>query len=140
MDLYEAFGTDTDLELNGVWMQVGLGDDAPRILLARAGGRNTAYEKELVRATRSIRQDILDGTVDPAVSQAIAIEVFAKTIAKDWANIKSRQGTPLAFSPKAVVQLFTDIPDFFSRAREFASSAANYRKSAGDPEKALEGN
>jgi len=130
MNLYNAFKTNGDLEKEGVWLEYGdnQGGKPVRILIARAGGKNTAFAKALEKATRPYRKALQLGTLDNSVADRLHREVFAKTVVKGWENVEGPDGELMTFTEENVIKLFTDLPDLFADVREQANSVAIYRE------------
>jgi hypothetical protein len=83
MDLFKIYQTDSSLEENGVWEDIG---DA-KFLIARTG--NKKYIKYLSREFKK-NQKVLDRKDDAAdkLSEEIMIEAIARTILLDWSGVK----------------------------------------------------
>ena len=126
--LYTAYETDSELEKDGTWFQVGAGD--VEFKMARAGGANEKYSKMLTRKTKPLRRQIQAEVLDEEVARHLMMEVFVTTVMKDWrGNITDRDGNPMGpFTREKCPQLFTDLPDLFSECQELAGKAAAYRK------------
>jgi len=124
--LTEAFGARGDLEQNGVWVPIyGQTGDMCEVLLARAGGRNSAYEALLLQLTRPHRREIEAGYAPPSLMEGILAEVFARTVVKGWRGLGGESGD-IPFSPAKAKELFLEYPDFFQVVRERAVSAQTF--------------
>ena len=78
--MYEEFTTDLALETDGIWMDRA----SYRILIAHAGGGNSAFIRAFDRATKPHRKTIRSGTLNEDVAGKILTEAYAKHIIKDW--------------------------------------------------------
>ncbi len=79
-DMYEEFTTDTALETDGVWL-----DRANyRILIAHAGGGNTAFVRAFERAAKPHRRAMVAGRMNDDVAGKILVDAYSKHIVKDW--------------------------------------------------------
>jgi hypothetical protein len=125
MSIYHTFGTDKELEKNGVWMDV---DENTRFLIARIGTVGCAYDKLLKAATKPYRRAIENETIAPELVRKIITETFAKTALMDWRNVKDEEGNDIPFSKENAAKLLADLPDLANDLLEFARDYQNYRK------------
>lgn len=130
MSLYKLFKTDQNLETDGIFIEYGTDDDGKpiRIKIARAGGSNKAFSKQLEKATRPYRKAIQSGMLDNATADRLYKDVFADTVVLGWENVKGADGKDLPFNRENVLKLFEDLPDLFADLREQASSVALFRE------------
>jgi hypothetical protein len=130
--MYNQFATDKALEKTGVWLDYG----DFRVLVARAGGSNTKYEKTLERESRPHRRGIATGTISLKILRAVLISVYAKAVVLDW-NVKVdgewRQGIHQPdgsigdFSEQAVIEAFTALPDLFADVQSQAEQVSIFK-------------
>ncbi len=122
------FKADPSLEKDGVWLEYGEADGKPvRILIARAGGANTAYTKRLEALVKPYRRQIQTETIDPEQVQKLLKQAYAETVVLGWENVTDAEGNPLPFSAANVVKLFTELPDLWQDVQEQAQRATLYR-------------
>jgi hypothetical protein len=126
MGTYKTFESDSDLENNGVLLDLG---DVGKFKIARAGGANKAYLKALNKHGAPYRAAIQAGSLDDNLALKIVQEVFAEAILLGWEGVTDRDGKPLVFTRENVLRIFNDLPDLFAAIRNFAENAAYYRKS-----------
>lgn len=126
--IFKQFGTNTDLERNGRWITFYDEETEIRFLVARAGGANEAYQRNLLLATKPFRKGSVDmEDLPPATQKKILIEVYAKTIVKDWENVYFEDGgAPVQFSEDAAKTLFTNAPQLFEFIANEANNFRNY--------------
>lgn len=132
MSMYSQFATDKTLEKTGVWLDYG----DFRILVARAGGSNTKYEKTLEVASRPHRRGLATGTISVKILRAVLISVYAKAVVLDW-NVKvdgdwrqgihQPDGSVGEFSEAAVVEAFTALPDLFADVQSQAEQVSIFK-------------
>lgn len=133
MSMYDRFATDKDAEKTGVWLDYG----DFRILVARAGGSNTRYEKALEKESRPHRRGIATGTVPLATLRRVLISVYSKAVVLDW-NVKNEDGSWVqgihqpdgdvaAFSAERVEEAFTALPDLFTDVQSQADNVSIFR-------------
>lgn len=127
--LYNQFGTNKTLEKEGVWLEYGQTPDGKpvRIKVARAGGQNLAYQKQMEKATRPHKKALQTGTLDNAVAEKLFREVYADSVIVGWENITDADGKPLVFSRENVVKVMEDLPDLFADIREAAANMSIFR-------------
>jgi hypothetical protein len=130
MSIYKLFKTNAKLESEGVDIQYGRNSKKQPITikLARAGGKNSAYNKMLEFKTKPHRRAIQTGTIDLETANGIFHEVYAETVVKGWENMEDENGKPLPYSKENVIKLFVDLPDFFAEMKEMATGFALWRE------------
>lgn len=129
MSLYNQFKTDKSLETEGVWIDYGNNSQGEpiRFLVARAGGRNTAFNKALQKATKPYRRAIQNDAMDEDVADRVYREVFVETVLKGWEGVEDEDGVAMPFSRGNAVKLFTDLPDLYADLRQQAMSMAIFK-------------
>ncbi|KKK99502.1 hypothetical protein LCGC14_2632120 [marine sediment metagenome] len=115
--VYEAFGTDTDLEKKGIWLDYG----DFKILVARAGGDNKKFSKRMETLTRPYRRAIQTETLATGKADELVMQAFAQTVVLGWEGVTDKEGNSIEFSSVACLKLFEDLPDLFIDVREQAS-------------------
>jgi hypothetical protein len=129
MSLYKQFKTDERIEQSGVWLEYGNSSNGKpvRILIARAGGKNSRYVKTLETKFKPFRRQFQNETMENDQANRLLIEVYAESVVLGWENVEDEKGTPLAFNKDNVVKLFTDLPDLFTDVREQAMKQALFK-------------
>jgi len=84
MGLRDRFSTDTDLEIEGVWCDYGEG---VRVQVGRAGGANVDYLKATEDLYRKHKTLIDMEAMPAALANQLMLEVFARTIVKEWVGV-----------------------------------------------------
>lgn len=134
--IYKLFGTDKNIEKTGVVVDYG----DVRFLIARAGGANIAFAEAYKAKVRPYRAQIDRGTLSKTDDDRIMAELYAETVVKavevkaedgTWSKgVPAADGTVVAYSYGAVVQLLLDLPDMFVDLRAMATDAAKYVRAA----------
>jgi hypothetical protein len=119
----ESYQQDRDAEKEGIWLAYPNGI---KFLIARAGGSNNTYKRELSKALRPHRRMIDQGRMDPDESDRILRRVYAKTILLDWEGIKDEKGKAIPYSPQAGEDFFAAIPELFSELVDRATEAQTF--------------
>lgn len=124
MNLYSMFGTDTELETSGVWLDFG----GPRIRVARAGGANSRFTALMAEKARQYNPQIKAEVLPENIGRKLMIEVYAEAVILDWEGMSDRDGNSLAFNRSNVIQVMTDLPDLFNLVQEHAAKMANFKR------------
>ena len=134
MSMYDHFKTDPELEKAGVWIDYS---DEYRIRLARAGGANKAFQKQLERASRKYRRLLATDNMPPETVKKLMRETFAKTVVLDWETkvgdemvkgIENPEGGDLLpVNYDNILATFEILPDLFEDLQSQAQSIANFR-------------
>lgn len=122
--IYSMFGTDHEMEKRGMIVDFG---SAGKILIARAGGANSAFAKVFEAKTRPHRRSIDLGIMDDKLANELLMAAFAETVVLGWEGIKNKKGKLIPFNKKNAIELFTDLPDLFIAVREEAVKMANFK-------------
>lgn len=148
MSLQKLFATDAAREEQGVAVRY----TNFRVTLARAGGANRRYQKELEAALRPHRMALVRGVFPSDQLDAIYREVYASSVVRNWEVVKVQEdggeewvqgieledGADLApFSKDAVLAAFNKFPEFYADVKEQASNIQLYRAAV---QEAVEGN
>jgi hypothetical protein len=94
--LASMFGTDKELEKNGIELQYG---DIV-MLCARSGGANSKYSRALERLTKPVRRLIQTETLPPDQLEEIFRVAFAEAVVNNWWTIqRDASGTEIGREP-----------------------------------------
>lgn len=128
--LEKNFKTNKDLEKTGITLEYFDPDEPDvkpvRILVARAGGNNEAFEKAMDRKTRPIRRQLAANAVPFHQIRKLTREVYAETVVLGWENVVL-DGEVTPFSKDACIKLFEDFPDLFADIEQQTSMAQLFR-------------
>lgn len=128
--LYNMFKTNDNLEQSGVYIDYGPNSKKVpiRILIARAGGSNTDFNKALEKSTRPYRKAIASGTLGDGVAEQLYKAAFIAHVIKGWEGVETKDGVELPFTPENVSQLLTDLPDLYTDLKEQSTTLAIFRE------------
>lgn len=134
--LYKTFATNEKHETQGVLLEYGRTEptaEAPeglpiRIRIARAGGRNTEFNKALEKATRPYRKALQAGRVEVATIEALYREVFVDHCILGWENVADATGSVLPYTRDNVLKVLTDLPDLYTDLKEQANELSLFRE------------
>lgn len=121
MDIFREYATDDKKENEGIWKDIG---DAS-FLVARAGNR--AYAALLTSRVEE-SQRVLDSKTDAgkALSEAIMLEVSAKTVLLGWKGAVKFKGADLPYSFENAKTLLS-IKDFRKLVGQWSDDFNAYR-------------
>ncbi len=136
MGMYDQFRSDEVAERDGIFLDYG----DFRVQVARAGGANRAYRKELERATKPFRRAIQADAFSEERAEPLLMEVFAKTVVRGWEvkeaetgawrpGIEAADGSVLPFTVENVLATFRALPDLYRDIVEQAGKGVLYRLS-----------
>lgn len=120
-DVFSEFATDSSLEINGTWRDLGKG---ARILVARANNREYG---RLLNKLYDQHKEVLDreGEEADAKSAQIMGEVISKTILKGWEGI-SYKGAAMTYSHENAQTLLVH-DDFRALVMRKANEVDSYK-------------
>jgi len=126
--IFSQFGTNTDLERSGRWVEFYGDDCLYKFLLARAGGANETYQRNLLQATKPYRKGSVDiEDLPPATQRQIMIKVYAETVIRDWSGIVFEDDGPeIPFNVDNAKRLLADAPQLFDFIAAEANNFRNY--------------
>lgn len=139
--------TDGQQEVEGVWVETGVGDSAFRI----ARFNNPQYRAYVAKHTKPLQLAAGFGQpIDPEKLEEIVSNAIAETILLDWRDIEEETPvldangvpvvnedgtpatslTPVPFSKATARRFLNDIPDFQELVITHARNASNFRANA----------
>lgn len=124
MDIKKSFGTNSTLENEGVWIELG---DGASIKVARMGNKeNKAILKKLIAPHKMAARN--DKLADE-IWDKITVESMAATILLDWKGIED-DGKPLPYTKENATRLLTDYKDFREQVASFSSELALFQSNS----------
>lgn len=132
MDLYKMFQTEEDLEKSGIRITYGVNKEGKEvaIIVARAGGRNSAFQRVADSVLKPYRRLISNESIDPKQLRSLMMLIYARAVVLGWENVSDATGKPLEFSEDNCVKLFNDLPDLFADIQNNADNLSLFRKEA----------
>lgn len=119
----KEFGTDSDLEVNGVWQDIG---DGARVRVAR--WNNPAHKKVLERLRKKFRHFQMAGRDIPdEEAEKITVESMVEAILLDWDGFVDDDGKELKYSRNAAFSML-EIKDFRDLVAGLSLAAEIFRK------------
>jgi hypothetical protein len=130
---YDVFETDPDAEASaGMRLAIPGG----YLQLLRAGGRNEKFDPALAAKITAFREK--NPSIDKIPDQEdkrLMCEVYAETIVIGWGSdmfgdgkMPDRDGKPMPFTQKNVVQFFMDLDEIWIRTTRFVNNYENFRR------------
>lgn len=136
MSLRNQFETNKSKESDGVAIVFGQNSDGtnPTFIISRMSRANQKYTKTLEAVTRPYRRQMDLGTLSNDIAEKLFLEVFVKTILKDWQNISLSDVTGNAddegyapFTIENATKLMTALPELYDDLQAQAKSAALFK-------------
>ena len=124
MNLYDAYGTSKELEIDGVEINIGNGVS---FTIARAGGSNKKYFNTYTAKMRPHQRAADNGTLSDEIQEKILIESFVIGCLRSWQGVKDRDGKEMALTLENAVKLFEDLPDLFLSLFEESQKLETYK-------------
>lgn len=125
MDIRKTFGTDADLETEGVWVEIG---DGARVRVARQG--TAAHQKALERLRAPYRTILLSGRpLPPKVAEEITVKAMSECILLGWDGF-TEDGAPLPYSRETADLLLSGVKDFRNVVAFLSSEGETFRRQA----------
>ena len=130
MSLYNTFGTNKDLERDGITLDYGLNskDQPIEIRIARAGGANVKFAKILQQKMEPHKRAIANDRFDQKIAEKLLMETYAQGVVLGWSGVEDREGNELAFNFENVMKVFSDLPDLFLDIQQQSQKAALFRE------------
>lgn len=139
MEGFESlFETDASAEASGKWVQIGNAE----YLLARAGGANTRYAKEMAAVLRPHQRRIQLGQMTPEEGAKLAVGPFVNTVLLNWrmknpadkaddaqpveGSLFDKAGNAVLYSKAKAKEVLLKFQDLFAALQEQSSNIANY--------------
>jgi hypothetical protein len=137
MSLYKMYGTDKDVEKDGIILDYG----DTRFRIARAGGANQKFKNTFKAKLKPYRKQMEQGVMDDDVALRLMAEAYAEAVILSWGTkqtddegnvtwshtIVGEGGEELEFNAENCTKVLLDLPDLFSDIQEAAGQAANFR-------------
>lgn len=121
--LHELFKTNQDKESKGVVLDYG----DVKITIARAGGNNKAFAKEMEKLTKPFRRQISAGTLPDKTADIILKKAYAKHVILNWEGVVDEQGNPVPCTEENIIKVFDELPDFFIDIQEQSRNIGLFR-------------
>lgn len=119
-----ALRTDTALEEEGVWRDIG---DGARLKIARLG--NPAYKAEWEKRSKPYKRQIRNDSLPTEKANELLYQCLARAVLLDWDGL-DEDGQPVPYSRENAVRLLREIRDFRDLVVSLADDAEAYRREA----------
>lgn len=124
-NIYEKFGTDKQLEQEGIVLDYG---DGLELRIRRAGGSNQRFEKVTQQKFRKYDRLVKNDLLETDQMREVMREVLAETVVISWKGVTDREGNELPFTKENCIQLFKDLPDLFDDVLEQSRKASLFKQ------------
>lgn len=122
-NLYEQFGTDTNLEQDGVVLSFG----GPSFRVRRAGGANRKYKAVFNAKMRPHARALANDSLGEEKSNELLLDIFFDSIMVGWQDVTDREGNELEYNRANFSKLMKDLPDLWGTLREEAGNVKNFQ-------------
>jgi len=126
-NLHLAFKTNTDLEKNGVWFDLG---DC-RFLLKRFGGANRDLSKVMAKVFKPVAHLVEKDLLPDEVDSKLTAKAFVEACLVDWEGVEI-DGEEVPFSKEKAIELMVELPDLMQTLLECSKNVENYRETLGN--------
>lgn len=123
-NVHKLFKTDSKLETEGIFLDYG----KFKIRIARAGGSNKAYMRQIEKKSRPFRRAIQQEMLENEVAMKLMREIYAETVVIGWEGITDAEGKTLPFSKENCLKLFDELPDLFADVMDQSNKLALFRE------------
>lgn len=131
MSLRDAFGTNKQLEQDGVWLEVFDNDDGTTasFLVRRVGSSNKKYQARVAKESK--KKGRRGRSLSDEQQEAIIRKSFIATCLVDWKNVEDiREGaaeTYMPFNHENAEMLFKELPDLYEHIVNQAIDMETYK-------------
>jgi hypothetical protein len=125
MSLYKTFGTDDNLENEGIFLEV---EEGIRFKVRRMGGKNKKYSERMAKISRPYKRQLEQGTLEEHMAKSLLKKAFVDACLCGWEGVTDKENRPLVYSKENALKLFDDLPDLFDLLREEADKLINFQE------------
>jgi len=120
MDLGKVFGTDKDLEENGVWVDIG---DGAKIKVARISNSRAAKAMQKLQESNKVAEKFNSS----AINDEAVIKIISETVLLDWEGM-TEDGENVQYSNENAFKMLSKYNDFFTVVTELSGKMETFRK------------
>lgn len=114
-NVYERFGTSSEMEQKGVVIDYHLPDKGTfSLCIKRAGARNVEWKKVYNQVMKPYAEDIEQGLLSESENKILLAEIWAKTVIVGWSGLKDADEKEIPFSKETAYELFCFMPDLLN--------------------------
>lgn len=124
MSAYKDFRTNKGMEKDGIWLDYG----DYKILIARAGGANKAFDRCLENKAKPYRRALQNGVLSTDRQEELMLDVYVETVILGWEGVTNDQDQPLEFNKENLRMVLKDLPDLWRDILLQAQQAALFRE------------
>lgn len=121
--LYQAFKTDTNLEVQGVTLDFGVA----KFKVRRAGGSNRAYATVFSNKSKPHIRKINTGTLDEDTGLQILLDTYFEAVVLGWEGVTDENGEPLEYNRENFHKVMRDLPDLWMTIRTECDNMRNFQ-------------
>jgi hypothetical protein len=126
-NLYDTWGSDPDLEKNGVTLDYAL-ENGKRVefLIKRAGPRNAHWKKVYNEHMRDSNNELK--VLNEAESTEVLSTVYSETVIIGWKGVEDKDGKEIPFNKKDCKELLKFLPELLQMILNDSHDRANFRE------------
>lgn len=128
-NLGALFGTDKNLEENGVWFAIGGGVE---FLIRRFSAQNSRMKMAMAKYYKPRAREIDNNTISTQDSLEINVKIFVSTCLINWKGVKDSEGKELPYNAETAIAQLIKYPDLYLELQKLSQSAENYREELGN--------
>lgn len=103
MSIYDLYETDTSLEEEGVWVEIGGGVN---VKVAALGNKN--HQKAMEKMFAPYKAQRRNGSLDAEIEEDIHTKAIAKAVLVDWEGVTDREGDILPYNFENAYKILAD--------------------------------
>lgn len=128
--LYNKYKVDDELVNSGKWfaLEKNADDSIVKVKLARYGGNNKAFQREVRSFNEEHRKEIELGLLSEKKRKEGDLHIFCTTILLDWENVQDEFATPTDYSVDAAKKLMNDLPDLYNALVNMSLRMENFKQ------------
>ena len=128
LDLQAEFGTDQQLEEEGVWVYPVVRNSKIGFLLRRMATSNREWTNRASVNYRKHKRKIEQGHVtDPKLLED-SYRTFCSTVLIRWCGLDDKDGQPIEYAVEKGVKLFQKYPDLYQRLSDDAQEISTFQR------------
>jgi hypothetical protein len=124
------FKTDSNLEKDGVWVEVAPG---VKFCIRRFGGDNSLkMQAANNKYFKPVARLVQNNSLDKKMEKELIAKVYFEACIVTWSGLKDESGDELAVNLENAVKLFDHLPELFNTLFEYSQRVENFREDLGN--------
>ena len=132
MSIFKTYASDATLEVEGVRKEFP--SAGVSVVIARAGGRNTAFNRHMSELLAEHAEKLAANTMEEGEFDSILVPAYATHVVKliegpGWVD---ENDNPMGNTPEDYEKALRALPDFYEEIRNLAFLRSTFRKKQDD--------